>query len=227
MNLRFFIPQTIAFIICFQCMSSLGFAQKKTFRILDKPIVYDETRRQLSLDYLRERHGLELSSPVIEPKMIVLHWTVIPTIEATFDAFNSSTLPGSRKGIAGASALNVSSQFLIDRDGTIFRLMPDTAFARHVIGLNYCAIGIENIGSEKELLTKAQLKANTQLIQYLKAKHLQIEYLIGHYEYRKFEKSSLWKETDHTYRTVKSDPGVRFMRKIRKSTADLNLKAHP
>lgn len=227
MYLRFLILRTIALIICFQCLASLSFAQKKTFRILDKPIVYDETRRQLSLDYLRERHGIERSSPRIDPKMIVLHWTVIPTVEATFDAFNPALLPGSREGIASASALNVSSQFLIDRDGTVFRLMPDTAFARHVIGLNYCAIGIENIGSERQLLTKSQLKANEQLIRYLTAKHPQVEYLIGHYEYRKFEHSPLWKETDHAYRTVKSDPGIRFMRKIRKNTADLKLKAIP
>ena len=88
-------------------------------------------------------------------------------------------------------------------------------------------IGIENIGSERHLLTKSQLKANEQLIRYLTAKHPQVEYLIGHYEYRKFEHSPLWKETDHAYRTVKSDPGIRFMRKIRKNTADLKLKAIP
>ena len=32
----------------------------------------------------------------------------------------------------------------VDRDGTICRLMPETWMARHVIGLNYSAIGIEN-----------------------------------------------------------------------------------
>jgi len=29
-----------------------------------------------------------------------------------------------------------------------------------VIGLNYCAIGVENVGSDTALLTKGQLKAN-------------------------------------------------------------------
>ncbi|EOR96174.1 hypothetical protein ADIARSV_0687 [Arcticibacter svalbardensis MN12-7] len=155
--------------------------------------------------------------------MIVLHWTAIPSIEQTFQAFNSPTLPGARKGIASASNLNVSSQFLIDRDGTIFQLLPDTTFARHVIGLNYCAIGVENVGSEKAQLTNAQLKANEALIRYLKSKY-SIEYLIGHYEYTKFIGKPLWKETDSTYLTEKTDPGIKFMKRIRKKVKDLNLK---
>lgn len=57
--------------------------------------------------------------------------------------------------MAGSSALNVSTQFLVDRDGTIFRLLPDTTFARHVIGLNHLAIGIENIGCDDMPVTQA------------------------------------------------------------------------
>jgi len=57
--------------------------------------------------------------------------------------------------------------YLIDRDGTIFQQLPDTVFARHVIGLNHCTIGVENVGGGKDPLTKAQLKAKEQLIRYL------------------------------------------------------------
>ena len=39
--------------------------------------------------------------------------------------------------------LNVGAQFLVGRDGAIWQLMPETALARHAIGLNWCAIGIE------------------------------------------------------------------------------------
>ncbi|WP_354332970.1 peptidoglycan recognition family protein [Pedobacter sp. CG_S7] len=198
----------------------------QTFRILDKPVVFDAERKKLSVEYLAKRHGIVQDSAYINPKMIVLHWTAIPTIEGTYDAFKPSLLPSSRAGIAGASALNVSSQFLIDRDGTIFRLLPDTAFARHVIGLNYCAIGVENVGSENAPLTKAQLKANEQLVRYLKKKY-DIQYLIGHYEYNLFRSTPLWKETDSTYQTAKTDPGIGFMKKIRKRTADLKLKGAP
>lgn len=208
----------------------LGFSHfscspKATFRILDKPITWNEERERLSLQYLKERHGLEKSQATIEPKMVVVHWTAIKNIEVTFDVFNPTTL-GGRADLTGASNLNVSSQFLIDQDGTIFRLLPDTTFARHVIGLNYLAIGIENVGSDDMPLTKAQLSANENLIRYLKRKY-PIEYVIGHHEYQRFQKTELWKETDPNYRTVKTDPGDKFMNQLRKKLIDLKLKPLP
>jgi len=132
--------------------------------ILDKPLIFDEERKALTLQYLSDRYGLEQSEPTIDPKMIVLHWTVIPTFEASFETFNPAKLP-SRPDIKAASALNVSSQFMVDRDGTIYRLLPETTMARHVIGLNHCAIGVENVGGTEDLpLTEAQVEANIWLV---------------------------------------------------------------
>lgn len=203
----------------------LSCSPKSTFRIIDKPITWNDEREQLSLQYLKERHGLEQETAQITPQIVVVHWTAIDNIEVTFDVFDSPTL-GGRADLTGASNLNVSSQFLIDRDGTIFRLLPDTTFARHTIGLNYCAIGIENIGSDDMPLTKAQLQANEDLIRYLKKKY-PIDYVIGHHEYQKFQTSELWKEADPDYRTVKTDPGDEFMKKLRKNLQDLSLKPIP
>ncbi len=211
----------IAFVLVTSCSSS-----RPTFRTIYKPIIFDSQRSALSLQYLNDRYHIVQSAPVIQPVMVVLHWTAIPSLEKTFDAFNRSTLPDARKGIQYASALNVSSQYLVDRDGTIFQLMPDTVFARHVIGLNYCAIGVENVGSEKQPLTKAQLKANVQLIRYLKEKY-PIKYVIGHYEYKKFIGTPLWKETNPDYLTQKTDPGVSFMKKVRERIKDLHLEGAP
>ena len=195
--------------------------------IVDKPIVFNEERAELTRTYLLERYGLEQESPAISPKMIVLHWTVIPTLEEAFEAFDPATLPNWRPDIENVSGLNVSSQFMVDRDGTIYSLMPETNMARHVIGLNHCAIGVENIGGTKELpLTKAQLKANIWLVEYISNKY-PIEYLIGHYEYTNFVNHPLWLEKDETYRTVKTDPGKDFMEKVRKATKNLNFKPVP
>jgi N-acetyl-anhydromuramyl-L-alanine amidase AmpD len=207
------------------CISFTACSQKATLRIFDKPITWNAEREQLSLNYLKERHGLTQTTATIKPQMLVVHWTAISNIEVTFDVFNPITL-GGRADLTGASNLNVSSQFLIDRDGTIFRLLPETTFARHVIGLNYLAIGIENIGSDDMPLTKAQLDANEKLIRYLKRKY-PIDYVIGHHEYQRFQKTELWKETDPNYRTVKSDPGDSFMIRLRKNLTDLNLKPLP
>jgi len=208
-------------------LTGLFFSCKPSIEIIDKPIIFDETRTQLTLDYLSERYGLEQKEPVIDPKMIVLHWTAIPTLDGSFDAFERPTLPSWRPDINGVSGLNVSSHFLIAQDGTIYRLMPEKTMGRHVIGLNHCALGVENVGGTEDTpLTEAQLKSNIRLVEYLSEKY-NIEYLIGHHEYTNFEEHPLWLEKDEGYRTKKTDPGPNFMEKIRKATKNLNFKPVP
>jgi N-acetylmuramoyl-L-alanine amidase len=216
----------VILIWCFLLAGPFMLQAQQVYPIVEKPIIFDAERKQLSLEYLEKRHGLKQVEPTIKPRMIVLHWTEIPSVETTFRVFNRSTLPGARKELSNASALNVSSQYVVDRDGTIYRLLPDTVFARHVIGLNYCAIGIENIGGSKSPLTKVQLKANEQLIRQLKAKY-PIEYLIGHYEYARFKNTPFWKESDPAYSTYKTDPGKEFMQQIRNEIKDLHIKGAP
>lgn len=207
------------------CVLILGACANQK-KIIDKPIIFDAERKALTLEYLSNRYGLQQEEPTIVPKMIVLHWTVIPTFSESFETFNPSKLP-SRPDIKAASALNVSSQFMVDRDGTIYRLLPETTMARHVIGLNHCAIGVENIGSKEDLpLTEAQEQSNIWLVKYLSEKY-QIDYLIGHYEYTLFEDHELWLEKDDGYRTEKDDPGEGFMMKVREATKKLNFKTNP
>ena len=197
-------------------------------KIIDKPITFDDERKQLSLEYMSKRYGIEKNTTSISPKMIVVHWTAIPSFEQSFNTFKDSKLPNSRADITKASALNVSSQFLVDQKGQVYRLLPETTMARHVIGLNHCAIGIENVGGTPDMpLTKKQLKSNIKLIKYLKEKFPEIDYVIGHYEYTLFEGHPLWLEKDQKYRTEKTDPGQDFIHNIRKSTASLNWEAIP
>lgn len=194
--------------------------------IIDKPITFDEQRKALSLQYIKKHYGLEVDEPTIDPKIIVVHWTVIPTLEETFEAFNPSVLPSTRANIQAASNLNVSSQFVIDRDGTIYRLLPETTFARHVIGLNYSAIGIENIANGIDLpLTEAQFQSNLKLANYL-AKKYDIEYLIGHDQYERFIGHELWLEKDASYLTEKDDVGEEFINRLH-DQLDIKLKKAP
>ncbi|RDY61595.1 peptidoglycan recognition family protein [Flagellimonas nanhaiensis] len=195
--------------------------------IVDIPILFDEQRVELTKEYLLNRYNLQQESPTIVPKMVVLHWTAIPTLKKSFEAFNRPTLPNWRPDIESVSGLNVSSHFLVDQDGTIYRLMPETTMARHTIGLNHCAIGIENVGGTENLpLTRKQLKSNIFLVNYLASKY-DIEYVIGHQEYTLFESHPLWLEVDDGYRTEKTDPGLDFMNKVRKATKKLNFKPVP
>ncbi len=197
-------------------------------KIIDKPVVMNPERDSLTLEYLETRYGLKQENPTINPKMVVVHWTAIPTLEKTLKAFNPVKLPNWRPEIAGAGALNVGAQFVIDQDGKIYRLFPETYMARHVIGLNYCAIGIENVGGLEDMpLTKKQLRSNVKLIKYLKKKYPAIEYVIGHLEYQNFENHELWLEKDPNYRTQKTDPGVDFLNSIRQKTSEYNWKPVP
>ncbi len=198
--------------------------------IVDKPIDFGKERISMTKEYIRKHYGKKVKNIKIIPRIIVLHWTAEMSFNKSFKRLQPQKLLTDRKDIAKASALNVSAQFLIARDGTIYRLMPENWMARHVIGLNYSSIGVENVGgkgNKKDDLTPAQRKANIKLIQYLKAKYPTIEYLIGHHEYRQMEGTSLWLEQDKGYRTVKSDPGKKFMSEMRTAIKDLHLKTPP
>jgi len=208
-------------------LSNILVSQKsKDIEIIEKPIVYNQERTKLSVEYLKERHGIIQTKPTITPKIIVLHYTAGGTIKTNFNYFNNIQIENARKINKDQSLLNVSAHYLIDRDGTIYHLVDDNLLARHTIGLNYCSIGVENIGSKKEPLTDKQVIANANLIRHLCKKH-KIEYVIGHSEYIKFRKTKLWKETNPNYFTYKEDPGNQFLMNVRKLIVDLNLKSKP
>lgn len=212
-----------AFFVLMACCTK---AQTSEFKIINKPIDYSTERVRLSLEYLKSHYNIVQNTVTISPKVIVLHYTAGGTVETNYKYFNKTHLESARNVLKKQSTLNVSSQFIVDRDGTIYQLMEPNMFARHTIGLNYCAIGIENIGSKSQPLTEKQVVANAQLIRHLTKKY-SIEYLIGHSEYGIFRGSKLWKETDPGYFTAKDDPGKDFMKKVRLLVTDLHLKDKP
>ncbi len=209
------------------CVSISCYA-KPTRGIINRPIPFPEKRKALTLQYMKERYNMNASNITIVPQLILIHWTAVGDLQSCFRAFTPPTLSGGRDDIAGSS-LNVSAHFLVDRDGTIYRLMPEVWMARHVIGLNHCAIGIENVGGVKGVqdLTQDQLEANAYLVKYLKEKYPTIRYLAGHYEYRRFEGSALWKEKKETPRTTKQDPGPKFMHALRQKVKELGFTSLP
>ncbi len=193
--------------------------------VVDRPIPFPPERVELTREYIRQHYGLQVDNIEIVPRIIVLHWTAIDGLDRSWEAFRRPTLAGARPELAGAGDLNVSVQFLVDRDGTLYRLMPETWMGRHTIGLNYNSIGVENVGGVggRPDLTPAQVRANIRLVRYLAQKYPTIRYLIGHDEYRVFEGHPLWLERDPGYRTPKNDPGPAFMAAVRVGVADLKL----
>ena len=191
----------------------------------------EEKRQELTRLYMQQHCGascMEDGQGIVEmvPKVVVVHWTAGSSAKSAWHTFASSHLRG-RKEIARAGNLNVSSQFLIDRDGVIYQLLPETRVARHCIGLNHLSIGIENVGDGKKYpLTDAQIQSNIELIRHLKGKY-PITHLIGHHEHNRMRTHSYFQEQDPKYRTVKPDPGKENMQKIRKGLMDLQLQEPP
>ena len=183
------------------------------------PINFTSKRVQLTKEYIKTHYDLDVKDIKIIPKIILIHHTAIDSYDDSLKRFIHDTLPSDRPEIQNAGLLNVSTHFMVEPDGTIHQLMPLDFMARHVIGLNYNSIGIENVGGENSAdnLTKEQLQANIYLVNYLKQKFKTIEYVVGHYEYRCFEGTSLWLEKDDGYRTKKDDPSERFMNELRKN----------
>ncbi len=201
----------------------------------------DEERVRLTREYLRihnpalaaELPGEDLPESIsFQPRLVVVHFTAIPTLTDTLETFDKLHIGPDRELIRRNGLLNVGIQFVVDRDGTIYALYPETVIARHVIGLNHMAIGIENVGDGGPRryravapLTEAQLEANVALVRYLAGRYPSIDYLIGHSEYRQLERPGhpahrLFHEEVPDYRTEKRDPGRRFMRHLRRRLRD-------
>ena len=188
--------------------------------IIYKPIEWSENRERLIREYAQEHYGF--SETTIIPRAVVVHWTATETFEATYDYFYNEEFTS---GI-DAGTLNVASHFVVDRDGTIYRLTPETALNRHAIGYNWCAIGIENVGgvNGEEDLTAAQLLSNIHLIQYLHEKYPTIKYVFGHYQQNEARASGLYIEKVPDYYAEKIDPGKIFMRLLRENLSRYGLK---
>ncbi|UCF36005.1 MAG: N-acetylmuramoyl-L-alanine amidase [Acidobacteriota bacterium] len=200
----------------------------------------DQRRIDLTREYLRIHQPETLATlPAVDsvegisfvPQMVVVHFTDIPTLEETLEYFRPVEIEAGRPTIKANGLLNVGVQFIIDPEGRIYRSYPETVIARHTIGLNHVAIGIENVGtgdlgdrSSLSPLTNAQVWANVQLIAYLAARHPSIRYVIAHSEYRDVEAPEhpahrLFLEKFQDYRTEKIDPGERFMAELRRNLA--------
>jgi N-acetylmuramoyl-L-alanine amidase len=196
-------------------------------KIIDKLIPFDDERVRLTLAYRRLHVDPEATDITIEPKVIVLHYTAGGSAEGTFNYFSGNHMEAGRAQLAAAGDVNVSSHFLVDRDGTIYRLVPETKMARHCIGLNHVAIGVENVGDEhKWPLTDAQVEADARLVRYLAGK-FPITHLVGHSEVARMEGKIYFRERDPKYRNSKPDPGARFMKLVRARLTDLALKGPP
>ena len=212
MNLKKFLIPIFASLI-------FSHAEAHVISIYKHPIEWTENREQLMREYSLEHYGREMTE--IEPRAIVVHWTASATLESVFNTFYPESMYD--------GTLNVASHFVVDRNGKIYQLTPETVLNRHAIGYNWCAIGIENVGgvNGEEDLTDAQLAANINLISHMKAKYPSIEYVFGHYQQDVARESGLYIELVPDYYAEKIDPGAKFMRGLREAFSKSDLKFFP
>ncbi|MEJ7597988.1 MAG: peptidoglycan recognition family protein [Kofleriaceae bacterium] len=191
--------------------------------VIDAPIRWSAERERLTLAY-RQRHSDPAARDlVIAPRVIVLHYTGGGSATATRGYFDQPRIEASRAQLARAGAVNVSAHYLVDRDGAVYQLQEPTRFARHCIGLNHIAIGIENVGDGKRWpLTDAQVLANVALVRELAAGY-SITHLLGHHEVMQFRKHAYFVERERGHHNDKPDPGAAFMAQVRSGLGTLEL----
>lgn len=143
-----------------------------------KPIPYGAARKAEMARYAQRHYGS--SSWRLKPRVIVEHVTATDSFSSVWNTFAANSPDPELGELPGTCA-----HFVIDRDGTIYQLVPLGVMCRHTVGLNYAAIGIEHVGvSDAEVLgDPAQMRASLALTAWLMARfHIAIRNVIGHNE---------------------------------------------
>lgn len=147
--------------------------------IVSRPIALTAKRRRETVAYAT-RHYAIASDTLEGPHVIVEHYTETPDFASTYAIFAPDTPDVELHELPG-----LCSQFVVGRDGTIYQLTPVTFMCRHTVGLNYTAVGIENVGSsDREILADgAQMRASLRLTRWLRCRsHIAVKNVIGHNE---------------------------------------------
>jgi N-acetylmuramoyl-L-alanine amidase/Zinc carboxypeptidase len=143
------------------------------------PIPFGADRRRQMRAYSHRHYGAA-KAKLVDPKVIVEHYTASTTYASAFSTFASNAPDvefGERPGVC--------AHFVIERDGTIHQLVSLRWRCRHTVGLNDTAIGIEHVGvSDADVMGHpAQLAASLALTRWLQGRYgIRTRDVIGHAE---------------------------------------------
>jgi beta-N-acetylhexosaminidase len=147
--------------------------------IVQKPIPFGAKRKSETAAYAQRHYGID-SYRLENPNVIVEHVTVTSTFSAVFNTFAPDKPDVELHELPG-----LCSHFVIDRDGTIYQLVPLGIMCRHTVGLNYTAFGIEHVGmSDDDVLHDSrQMAASLRLTRWLRCRYsIGVGNVIGHSE---------------------------------------------
>ena len=147
--------------------------------IVQKPIPYGAQRRAEMAAYSKRHYGTA-QWRLTDPKVIVEHYTASETFSSAYNTFAPDHPDSELHELPGTCA-----HFVIDKDGTIYQLVPLWIRCRHTVGLNWTAIGIEHVGtSAGEILSDPrQIASSLALTRWLMWRfHISARNVIGHAE---------------------------------------------
>jgi N-acetylmuramoyl-L-alanine amidase len=142
-------------------------------------IPFGRARKQQMAAYSLRHYG-EDTYVLSHPKVIVEHYTETATAQEAFNTF-APDVPDSEFH----ELPNTCAHFLVEPDGRIDQLVSLSLRCRHTVGLNWTAIGIENVGlSDAQILDdRAQISASLRLTRWLRCTYgITVNNVIGHNE---------------------------------------------
>jgi hypothetical protein len=191
-------------------------------REVSRPIPFGDDRKSQMRAYALRHYGVDDFR--LRPRVIVQHFTASNSFASAFNTFASNSPDvefGERPGVC--------AHYLIDRDGTIARLVPTSIMCRHTVGLNHVAIGIEHVGtSDGQVLgNRRQIAASLRLTRSLQGRYrIATRDVIGHNENRShrlhLERVARFKNQTHGDFTKRSMD--RYRRALRRLAAPDSLR---
>ncbi len=151
-------------------------------RIVWDPIPFGARRKAEMVAYVRRHYGsfMKPTWRLIDPHVIVIHYTDGPTFQSAWNTFASDTPDSELHELPGTCA-----HFIVDTNGTIYQLVSLGTMCRHTVGLNWTAIGIENVGfSDAQVMDNPrQMSADLRLVRWLRCRFgIAVKNVIGHNE---------------------------------------------
>ena len=142
-----------------------------------KAIPFGAKRKREMAAYSKRHYGTR-TWHLRHPKVIVEHYTDGTTFSGAWSTFASNSpdlgeLPGT------------CAHFIVDRDGTIYQLVPLGIRCRHAVAMNWTAIGIEHVGTSDKMVLgdHAQMRSSLRLTLWLMHTYgINIGNVIGHHE---------------------------------------------
>jgi N-acetyl-anhydromuramyl-L-alanine amidase AmpD len=156
----------------------------------------------------------------LQPTILVMHYTACSTFEAAWSVFygGANMSAGDRGTVWG----HPSVHFMIDRDGTIYQLMPLDRRATGTYGVNHCALQVEMVAAnEADLVNNPDLlKASFRLARMLTRKFaIPLSKVYGHYDVSAgvsvvpeyLDKADSVHPTSYPASSARTDPGPVYM----------------